>query len=218
MALVKTLAWASEEEETIISHPRPRVVRPWSSIVVVVVGRRWSLSCPRRRRRRHQNGTAHWPSPGMTTSLCVIRVVRPRVALVVGRRGCCCADVPLVSAGGRSRKQPRTCAGWGGRTTNPARTLSAVVRTAWPIGQSQRRQRRQSSLSIGATAALLMGADAHVRVVSAGSGLDAVMYTPVLVVDTPPFSHLCRHPSCSLSLSSESCEPSSSSLLISKTK
>ena len=110
---MKTLAWESEEEETVIGCPRPRVVigcpcprviRPRSSIVVVVVGRRWSSSRPRCRRRRHRNGTAHWPSPGMMTSLCVVRVVRPRVALVVGRRGCCCADAPLVSVGGHSRK------------------------------------------------------------------------------------------------------------------
>ena len=87
----------------------------------------------------------------------------------------------------------------------------AVVRTAWPIGQSRRRQRRQSSLSIGAVAALLMGADMHVRVVSACSGLDAAMYAPVLVVDPPPFSHLRRRPSRSSTSSSESCEPSSSS-------
>ena len=87
----------------------------------------------------------------------------------------------------------------------------AVVRTAWPIGQSRCRQHRQSSLSVGAAAALLMGADAHVQVVSVGSGLDAAMYAPVLVVDTPPFSHLRRRPSRSSSLLSESCELSSSS-------
>ena len=85
----------------------------------------------------------------------------------------------------------------------------AVIRTAWPIGWSRRRQCRQSSLSIGAAAALLMGADAHVRVVSAGSGLDAAMYAPVLVVGTPPFSHLRRRPLRSSSSESESCEPSS---------
>ena len=131
-------------------------------------------------------------------------------------------------------KRPRTCGG--GCTTNLARTLSAVVhcrrccccplsslsllsivvilavvRTAWPIGQSRRRQRRQSSLSVGAAAALLMGANAHVQVVSAGSGLDAAMYAPVLVVDTPPFSHLRHCPSRLLLLLSESCEPSLSS-------
>ena len=112
MALVKMLVWASDEEETVIGRPRPCVVRPWSSIVVIVVGRRPSSLRPRRHRHRHRNGTAHWPSLGMTTSSCVLRVVRPPVALVVGRRGCCCADAPLVSAGGRSRKRPRTCAGW----------------------------------------------------------------------------------------------------------
>ena len=75
---------------------------PRSSIVVVVIGHWRSSSRPRCHRHRHRNGTAHWPSPEMTTSSCVVRVVRPRVALVVGRHGCCCADAPLVSAGGHS--------------------------------------------------------------------------------------------------------------------
>ena len=86
--------------------------RPQSSIIVIVVGCRQPSLRPRCRRWHHWNRTAHWPSPGMTTSSCVIHVGHPHVALVVGQRGCCCADTPLVSVGGRSRKRPRTCAGW----------------------------------------------------------------------------------------------------------
>ena len=100
---------------------RRRRLSSSSVLVVLVVVRRRSLSGSHRRRRRHRNRTANWPSPGMTTSSCGVRVGRPRVALVVGRRGCCCAVQVGVRGSGHAPVPG------GGRTTNPARTLSAVV-------------------------------------------------------------------------------------------
>ena len=186
------LVWASEEEETVIGRPRPRIVRPRSSIIIVVVSRR--LSSER-------------DSPLAVAGDDDVFVRCPcRASLCCPCRGaawlllCGCATRQCGWAFEEVVTHLRQVVGAPPTRLEPCPPSSivvvvAVVRTAWPIGQSRRRQRRQSSLSVGAAAALLMGANAHVRVVSAGSGLDAAMYAPVLVVDTPPTSHLRRRPS-----------------------
>jgi hypothetical protein len=143
--------------------------------------------------------------------------VRPRVALIVGRRGCCCAGTPLVSADGRYRKRPRTCARWWAKPPtrqDPLRRRRTVVyrcrhrpSPSSSIAQALPMTASSVVVVVRCLTALLMGPDAHGGVVSVGPGLDAAMDVPVLGgghTTKPPVSHFHRRPSRSSSSKSKS--------------
>ena len=163
MALVKTLGWASEEEESVIGCPRPRVVRPrsssssvvhrccrWTSAVLVAS----SSPSPSSLERDSQLAVAGDDDvfvrcPCQASSCCPRRGAAWLLLCRHATRQCGWAFEEAATHLCRVVGAPPTWLG-----PSPLSSIAvvqfvvAVIRTAWPMGQSQRGRRRQSSVVI----------------------------------------------------------------------
>ena len=99
---------------------------PSSIVVLVVIGSGPSSSCPHCGRCHHWNGTANWPSLGMTMSLCIVHV---SILVLPSLWGSVAVAVQMhhLSVWVGVRESGHAPVPGGGCTTNPARTLSTIV-------------------------------------------------------------------------------------------